>query len=70
MTIKIFPFDFFVINHTLKMLKRASPIFLQNINMLSRYLFLLFKKSITFWDNPLKLYFIKKLVILSTNKRS
>ena len=34
------------------MLKIDSPIFLQNIIMLSRKLFLLFKKSTTFWDNP------------------
>ena len=34
MTIKIIPFDFFVIN-TLKMLKIDSLIFLQNINMFS-----------------------------------
>ena len=33
-------------------LKIDSPIFVQNINMLSRELFLLFKKSTTFWDNP------------------
>ena len=35
MTIKMIPFDFFVIN-TLKVLKIDSPIFLENINMLSR----------------------------------
>ena len=34
------------------MLKKDSPIFLQNINMIARQLFLLFKKSTTFWDNP------------------
>ena len=34
------------------MFKIDSPIFLQNINMLARQLFLLFKKSTTFWDNP------------------
>ena len=51
MTIKIVLFDFFVVNK-LKMLKIGSPIFLRNINMLSRKLFLLFKKSTTFWDNP------------------
>ena len=51
MTIKIIPFDCFVFN-TLKMFKIDSPIFLQNINLLSRLLFLLFKKSMTFWDNP------------------
>ena len=34
------------------MLKKDSPIFLQNINMISGQLFLLFKKSTTFWDNP------------------
>ena len=51
MTMKIIPFDFFVIN-TLEMLKIDSPIFLQNIIMLSRKLFLQFKKSTTFWDNP------------------
>ena len=53
MTIKLVPFDFFVIN-ALKTLKIDSQIFLQNINMLSRKLFLLFKKSTTFWDNPRK----------------
>ena len=37
---------------TLKMLKKDSPIFLQNINMLVRQLFLLFNKSTTLWDNP------------------
>ena len=41
----------FVIN-TLKMLTKDSPIFLQNINKIGRQLFLLFKKSTTFWDNP------------------
>ena len=34
------------------MLKKDNPIFLQNINMIARQLFLLFKKSTTFWDNP------------------
>ena len=34
------------------MLKKDGPIFLQNINMIARQLFLLFKKSTTFWDNP------------------
>ena len=34
------------------MLEKDSPIFLQNINMIGRQLFLLFKKSTTFWDNP------------------
>ena len=34
------------------MLKKDSPIVLQNINMIARQLFLLFKKSTTFWDNP------------------
>ena len=34
------------------MLKKDSPIFLQNINMIARQLFLPFKKSTTFWDNP------------------
>ena len=36
------------------MLKTDSPIFLQNMNMIARQLFLLFKKSKTFWDNPRK----------------
>ena len=36
------------------MFKIDSPIFLQNINMRARQLFLLFKKSTTFWDNPRK----------------
>ena len=39
------------------MLKKDSPIFLQNINMIARQLFLLFKKSTTFWDNPRKSVF-------------
>ena len=34
------------------MLKTDSPIFLQNMNMIACQLFLLFKKSTTFWDNP------------------
>ena len=42
----------FVSINTLKMLKKDSPIFLQNINMIAHQLFLLFKKSTTFWDNP------------------
>ena len=51
MNIKINPIIFLLIN-TLKMLKKDSPIVLQNINMIARQLFLLFKKSTTFWDNP------------------
>ena len=51
MTIKMIFFILVVIN-TLKMLKIDSSIFLQNINMLMRQLFLLFEKSTTFWDNP------------------
>ena len=54
MTIKMIPFDFGVIN-TLKMLRIDSSIFLQNINMLTRQLFLQFEKSTTFWDNPRRL---------------
>ena len=46
----------FVIS-TLKMLKTDSPIFLQNMNMVARQLFLLSKKSTTFRDNPRKLIF-------------
>ena len=38
------------------MLKTDSSIFLQNINMLTRHLFLLFEKSTTFWDNPRMLH--------------
>ena len=34
------------------MLKKDSQIFLQNINIIARQLFLLFKKSTTFCDNP------------------
>ena len=34
------------------MLKIDSSKFLQNIDMLTRQLFLLFEKSTTFWDNP------------------
>ena len=34
------------------MLKKDSQMVLQNINMIARQLFLLFKKSTTFWDNP------------------
>ena len=51
MNIKIIPIIFLSIN-TLKMLKKDSPIVLQNINMIARQLFLLFKKSMIFWDNP------------------
>ena len=51
MNIKNISSIFLSIN-TLKMLKKDSPIFLQNINMIARQLFLLFKKSTTFWDNP------------------
>ena len=51
MNIKIILLIFLSIN-TLKMLKKDSPIVLQNINMIVRQLFLLFKKSTTFWDNP------------------
>ena len=51
MNIKIIPFGF-VCHNTLKMLKTDSPIILQNMKMIARQLFLLFKKSTTFWDNP------------------
>ena len=51
MNIKIISINFLSIN-ALKMLKKDSPVFLQNINMIARQLFLLFKKSTTFWDNP------------------
>ena len=51
MNIKMIILILFVIN-TLKMFKIVNPIFLQNINMLARQLFLLFKKSTTFWDSP------------------
>ena len=51
MNLKLISFDIFGLN-TLKMFKKDSPIFLQNINMIARQLFLLFKKSTTFWDNP------------------
>ena len=37
------------------MFKIDSPIFLHNIDMLAHQLFLLFKKSMTFWDNPCSL---------------
>ena len=40
------------------MLKKDSPLVLQNIYMIARQLFLLFKKSTTFWDNPRTLTFI------------
>ena len=50
MNIKIIPINFLSIN-TLKMLQKDSPIVLHNINMIARQLFLLFKKSTTFWDN-------------------
>ena len=74
MNIKIIPVIFLSIN-TLKMLKKDSPIVLQNINMIARQLFLLFKKSTTFWDNPRKSkltlelfpfsFFINKLILVS-----
>ena len=51
MNIKKILLILFVIS-TLKMLKTNSPIFLQNMKMIGRQLFLLFKKSTTFWDNP------------------
>ena len=51
MNIKKILLIFLSIN-TLKMLKKDSPIFLQNINMIAYQLFMLFKKSTTFWDNP------------------
>ena len=54
MNIKNISSIFLSIN-TLKMLKKDSPIFLQNINMIACQLFLLFKKSTIFWDNPRKL---------------
>ena len=34
------------------MLRKDTPTFLQNIDMIARQLVLLFKKSTTFWDNP------------------
>ena len=34
------------------MLLKDRPIFMQNINGIERQLFLLSKKSKTFWDNP------------------
>ena len=55
MNIKIIHIIFLSIN-TLEMLKKDSPIVLQNINMFTRQLFLLFKKSTTFWDNPRTIY--------------
>ena len=36
------------------MLQKASLIVLQNINVIVRQLFVLFKKSTTLWDNPRK----------------
>ena len=51
MTIKMIPFDFGCHLYT-QNVKIYSSIFLQNINMLTRQLFLLFEKSTTFWDNP------------------
>ena len=36
------------------MLIKDRPIFMQNINGIERQLFLLSKKSTTFWDNPRK----------------
>ena len=52
MNIKMISFLILFGINTLKMFKIDGPIFLQNINMLARQLFLLFKKSTTFWDNP------------------
>ena len=51
MAIKIIPFDFGCHLYT-QNVKIDSSIFLQNIKMLMRQLFLLFEKSTTFWDNP------------------
>ena len=45
------------------MLKKDSPIFLQNINMIARQLFLLFKKSTTFWDNPRNIHLFPFLIL-------
>ena len=51
MTIKSFLLILVVIN-TFKMLKIDFEIFLQNINMFTLQLFLLFEKSTTSGDNP------------------
>ena len=56
MNIKMIHFDLFVKN-TPKMLRNDSPIFLQNIDMVTRFLFLLSKKSTTFSDNPCRLHY-------------
>ena len=45
------------------MLKKDSPIVLQNISMIARQLFLLFKKSTTFWDNPRTMTFCLQLAL-------
>ena len=41
------------------MFRKDSPTFLQNINMIVRQVFLLFKKSTTFWDNPRTIHVAK-----------
>ena len=60
MNIKMIRFDF-VCPHYTKNVEKDSPIFLQNINMIARQLFLLFKKSTTFWDNPRTYIFLDYL---------
>ena len=49
------------------MFEKDSPIVLQNINMIVRQLFLLFKKSTTFWDNP-RIYVFGLQVFLVISK--
>ena len=51
LSLKIIPFCFVCHEYTQNVTKK-SPILLQNMKMFDRQIFLLFKKSTTFWDNP------------------
>ena len=52
-----------VVINTLKILKIDSSIFLQNMNMPTCQLFLLFEKSTTFWDNPRRTRLLPETVL-------
>ena len=61
MNIKMIPFDFVCHKYT-QILRKNSPTFdKQNINMIVQFLFLLFKKSKTFWDSPRTFIILSKL---------
>ena len=53
------------------MLKKYSPVVLQKINMIARQLFLLFKKSTTYWDNPrTSIFYLHNLLVSSVQMKS